>query len=146
MGIYKDRCRFSGFVTIFATINDKTRRNSWQNPTRARRWGKNMIIDTRKHGVQFRRRRTGHVLRRNDLWVDKILDLSSISLHYAVAINPSERYATPNFLEDIRTGIRSETTTELAAAAGEDGWTAAETRPVVLLVAAGRQPSDAANL
>jgi hypothetical protein len=63
-----------------------------------------------------------------------------------LAINPSERYATPNFLEDIRTGIRSKTTTELAAAAGEDGWTAAETRPIVLLVAAGRQPSDAANL
>jgi hypothetical protein len=43
-----------------------------------------MIIDTRKHGVQFPRRRTGHVIRRNDLWVDKILDLSCISLRYAV--------------------------------------------------------------
>ena len=72
----------------------------------------------------------------------------SVSLNTTplLAINPSERYATPNFLEDIRTGIRSKATTELAAAAGEDGWTAAETRPVVLLVAAGRHPSDAANL
>jgi hypothetical protein len=43
-----------------------------------------MIIDTREHGVQFRSLRTGHVLRRNDLWVDKILDLSCINLHYAV--------------------------------------------------------------
>ncbi len=56
-------CRFGEF----ASINDKTRRNSWHHPTRARRWGKNMTIDTRKHCVQFRRRRTGHVLRRDDL-------------------------------------------------------------------------------
>jgi len=55
------------------------------------------------------------------------------------AISPSECYATTNFLE--RDLIGSATTTELAAATGEDTRTAAETWSV-LLAAAGREPSD----
>ncbi len=73
-------------------------------------------------------------------------ELRDFGLRKGVAMNPSECYATTNFLErDPGTGIGSETTTELAAAAGEDRRTANETCPL-LLAAAGREPSDAAAL
>jgi hypothetical protein len=49
-----------------------------------------MIVNTRKHWVQLRKRRTGHALRRNDMGVDKILGLSCISLHYAVTRDRSQ--------------------------------------------------------
>ena len=68
---------------------------------------------------------------------------ADIGLHYAVTRDLSRRVpAATNFLErDLRTGIGSETTTELAAAAGEDGWTAGETCPL-LLAAVGGEPSN----
>jgi hypothetical protein len=61
-------------------------------------------------------------------------------------MNPSECYATTNFLErDFGTGIRPVTTNEPAAPAGENRRTAGETCPV-LLVAFGGGSSDAAAL
>ena len=68
---------------------------------------------------------------------------ADIGLHYAVTRDLSRRVpAATNFLErDLRTGIGSETTTELAAAAGEDGWTVGETCPL-LLAALGGEPSN----
>jgi hypothetical protein len=72
-----------------------------------------------------------------------IQELSDFALPSGVARGQSsECYATTNFLEvDLRTGIGPETTTELAAAAGEDGWTAGETCPL-LLAAVGGEPSN----
>jgi hypothetical protein len=57
------------------------------------------------------------------------------------AINPSECYATTNFLEpDFATGIGPVTTNELAATARED-WRATDQARQILLVVAGRGTS-----
>jgi|GEM_PF-2474641 len=72
--------------------------------------------------------------------------IGSVDTTALVAINPSECYATTNFLEpDFATGIGPVTTNELTAAAGENRWTLDQARPL-LLAAFGRQPSDEAAL
>ena len=55
-------------------------------------------------------------------------------------INPSECYATTNFLErDFGTGIRPLTTNELAAPAGENRPTFDQTRPILLAGSGGER-------
>jgi hypothetical protein len=64
--------------------------------------------------------------------------IGSVDTAALVAINPSECYATTNFLEpDFATGIGPVTTNELAAAAGENRWTLDQARPVLLAAPGG---------